>query len=61
MEAFQLSKADACGRLPQPDTAGNNDLAPAYDEMAGKDAARQLSRAGIRLAGVLNVALDASP
>jgi hypothetical protein len=61
MEAFQLSKADVYGRLPPPDAAGNYDLTPAYDDMAGKDTALQLSKAGVRLAEVLNMALGASP
>ncbi len=56
-EAFRLSKADAYGMLPSPDAAGKYELTETYDEMAARDAALQLSRAGVRLAWLLNSAL----
>ena len=57
LEAFQLSKADASGKLPTADAAGKYELTEAYDEMAARDAALQLSRAGPRLAWLLDSAL----
>ena len=56
-EAFRLSKAETYGMLPSPDAAGRYELTETYDEMAARDAALQLSRAGVRLAWLLNSAL----
>jgi hypothetical protein len=61
MEAFALARRDAYGLLPRPGDQGTYALPPAYTEQAGQDVALQLSRAGIRLAFVLNPALGASP
>ena len=58
-EAFALAKSDAYGRLPPPDSDGKYKLTTAYETMASTDAALQLSRAGVRLATVLNQALAA--
>ncbi len=59
-EAFALAKADAYGRLPPPDARGEYRLTPTYQAMASQDAAVQLSKAGVRLAVVLNRALGTS-
>jgi hypothetical protein len=59
MEAFKLSKADVYGDPPLT----KNDvqrLDQAYVDRAGKDVALQLSRAGVRLAAILNKALSAT-
>ncbi len=58
-EAFLLAKADAYGRLPAPGADGSYELDGEYRKGAERDAALQLSRAGVRLAAVLNVALAA--
>jgi hypothetical protein len=57
MEAFALARRDAYGLLPRPDDQGRYALPLAYTEQAVKDVALQLSRAGVRLAFVLNQAL----
>jgi hypothetical protein len=57
METFQLAKADAYGRLPAPNARGGYRLPETYVAMATRDAATQLSKAGVRLASVLNKAL----
>jgi hypothetical protein len=59
MEAFALARRDAYGLLP-PGDQGTHALSPAYTEQAVRDVAFQLSRAGVRLAFVLNQALTAS-
>jgi hypothetical protein len=61
MEAFALARSDAYGLLPRPDDRGAYTLPMAYVERAVRDVALQLSRAGIRLALVLNKALSGSP
>jgi hypothetical protein len=60
MEAFALARSDAYGLLPRPDDRGTYALPPAYTEQAEQDVALQLSRAGVRLAFVLNQALVAA-
>jgi hypothetical protein len=60
MEAFALARRDAYGLLPLPGDHGMYSLPPAYMEQAERDVALQLSRAGIRLAFVLNRPLTAS-
>jgi hypothetical protein len=60
MEAFALARRDAYGLLPPPGDQGTYALPPAYTEQAVRDVALQLSRAGVRLAFVLNRALTAS-
>jgi S1/P1 Nuclease len=58
MEAFEISKADAYGDPPlSRDTVQHLDAG--YVSRAEKDVALQLSRAGVRLAAVLNSALGA--
>jgi S1/P1 Nuclease len=60
MEAFALARRDAYGLLPLHDH-GTFPLPSSYTEQAERDVAVQLSRAGVRLAFVLNRALTASP
>jgi hypothetical protein len=60
MEAFALARGDAYGLLPQPRDQSMYSLPPAYVEQAVRDVALQLSRAGVRLALILNRALAAS-
>jgi hypothetical protein len=57
LESFQLAKTDAYGRLPAPNARGSYHLPETYVAMATRDAAMQLSKAGVRLASVLNKAL----
>jgi nuclease S1 len=57
METFRIAKDDAYGRLPPPNTHGKTRLTAAYFAMADRDVARQLSKAGVRLAVMLNRAL----
>ena len=61
MEALALAQRDAYGLLPPPGDHAVFSLPPAYTEQTEKDVALQLSRAGVRLAFVLNQALGASP
>ena len=58
-ETFEIAKADAYGRLPPPDANGKYELDASYRAMASRDAAVQLSKAGVRLAAVLNEAVSA--
>jgi S1/P1 Nuclease len=57
LEAFALARRDAYGLLRSPGDHGTYTLPPAYTEQAQQDVALQLSRAGVRLAFVLNQAL----
>ena len=57
METFGVGKSDAYGRLPPAGADGIYQLTDAYETMAARDAARQLSKAGVRLAELLNSAL----
>jgi hypothetical protein len=57
MEAFALARRDAYGLLPRPGDQSTYTLPPAYTKQAEQDVALQLSRAGVRLAFVLNCAL----
>jgi len=61
LEAFALARDDAYGLLPQSSDQGIYTLSAAYVEQAERDVALQLSRAGVRLAVVLNQALNAPP
>jgi hypothetical protein len=61
MEAFALARGDAYGLLPAPSGQNTYSLPPAYVEQAVRNVALQLSRAGVRLALVLNQALSAPP
>jgi hypothetical protein len=56
MEAFMLSKSDAYGTPPLSKDMPQH-LDAAYVAQAEKDVAQQLSKAGVRLASVLNKAL----
>jgi hypothetical protein len=60
MEAFALGRDDAYGLLPAPRGQSMYSLPPAYVDQAARDVALQLSRAGVRLAVVLNRALAGS-
>jgi hypothetical protein len=60
VEAFAIARRDPYGLLPPPGDHGTYSLAPAYVEQAVRDSALQLSRAGVRLAFVLNQALVAA-
>jgi S1/P1 Nuclease len=60
MEAFTLAKTDAYGQLPEPNQRGSFRLSDDYVAMATQDVAIQLSKAGVRLALILNQALGAS-
>jgi hypothetical protein len=57
MEACTLARRDAYGLLPPPDGHDTYSPPPSYIEQAERDVAVQLSRAGVRLAFVLNQAL----
>jgi hypothetical protein len=61
MEAFALARSDAYGLLPRPGDQGTYSLPPVYVNQAVKDVALQLSRAGVRLAFVLNQVLSGAP
>ena len=57
-ESFLVAKAHAYGRLPAPSWASRYPLSGAYVEDATAVTAEQLSKAGVRLALVLNLALQ---
>ena len=54
MESFQVAKDDAYGQLPEPSAHGSFRLSDEYVTTATEDVALQLSKAGVRLAFVLN-------
>ena len=56
MEAFEIAKVDAYGNPPLT-TDSTQHLSRNYVDQAEMDVRLQLSRAGIRLAHVLNTAL----
>jgi S1/P1 Nuclease len=58
-EAHRVAKKDAYGRLRKPDRKHIHRLSDNYARHASAAVALQLSRAGIRLAGLLNEALAA--
>jgi S1/P1 Nuclease len=58
MEAFAISQKDAYGNPPLSKATPQH-LSAAYVAQAEKDVALQLSKAGVRLAHVLNEALGA--
>jgi len=58
LEAFKIAKDDVYGQLPAPGTDGRYDLPESYLDMAEPTAAIQLSRAGVRLAFLLNRAFS---
>nr|WP_294546831.1 S1/P1 nuclease [uncultured Rhodopila sp.] len=57
LETFRMGRDDAYGRLPPPDARGRFRLSDAYIAMATRDVTIQLSKAGVRLAFMLNTAL----
>jgi hypothetical protein len=58
LEAFKIAKDDVYGQLPAPGSDGRYDLSESYLDMAEPIAATQLSRAGVRLAFLLNRAFS---
>lgn len=58
MEAFAIGMAEAYGKLPKPRADGRYALPASYVNAAKTIVSRQLSRAGVRLAHVLNDAFD---
>jgi hypothetical protein len=59
-ESFKLAKDDAYGQLPEPNARGSFRLTEDYIAMATQDVAEQLSKAGVRLAVLLNKAFAPS-
>ncbi len=57
MESFKVAKEDAYGQLPEPSTRGSYRLTEEYISTATDDVAQQLSKAGVRLALILNKVL----
>jgi hypothetical protein len=55
--AFQVATDDAYGQLPAPNARGSYRLTDEYVTAATEDVSRQLSKAGVRLAFILNRAL----
>jgi S1/P1 Nuclease len=56
-ESFQIAKDDAYGRLPKPNARGGYQLTDDYVATATDDVSQLLSKAGVRLAFILNEAL----
>ena len=56
-ESFKVAKDDAYGQLPEPLARGSYRLTDEYITTATQDVALQLSKAGARLAFLLNKAL----
>jgi hypothetical protein len=56
-ESFQIAKDDAYGQLPEPNARGSFRLSDDYVTEATQDVSLQLSKAGVRLAFILNNAL----
>jgi hypothetical protein len=56
-EAFQVAKDHAYGQLPAPNARGSYRLTDAYVTTATEDVSEQISKAGVRLAFILNRAL----
>jgi hypothetical protein len=61
METFVLARDHAYGGLPVPSMRGVYVLDAGYVDAAVQDVRSQLSRAGVRLALVLNKALSGAP
>lgn len=59
-ETFAIARDHAYGELPAPDGRGRYHLSNEYLEMAAEIVPAQLSKAGVRLAFVLNTALAGS-
>jgi hypothetical protein len=58
MESYKVSRKHAYGKLPAPTAAGHYILTTAYVDDATRIVGEQLSKAGVRLAFVLNQALQ---
>ncbi|MGO9514480.1 MAG: S1/P1 nuclease [Steroidobacteraceae bacterium] len=58
MESFSVAKSHAYGLLPAPSTANHYELSAEYVSDATAVTAEQLSKAGVRLAFMLNQALQ---
>jgi hypothetical protein len=56
-DSFRVAKDDAYGQLPPPNARGSYRLPAEYLAMADRDVMIQLSKAGVRLAFILNQAL----
>jgi hypothetical protein len=56
-ESFAVAQSDAYGQLPPPNSHGSFLLTDDYVSMATNDVSLQLSKAGVRLAMILNQAL----
>ncbi len=56
-ESYKVSRKHTFGKLPAPNSAGHFILTTAYVDDATQTVAEQLSKAGVRLAFVLNQAL----
>jgi hypothetical protein len=56
-ESFKMAKDDAYGQLPEPNSHGSFRLSDDYVTTATNDVSLQLSKAGVRLAMILNQAL----
>lgn len=57
LQAFQIARDDAYGKLPTSAHGKPRALTPHYVQVAAGDVALQLQKAGARLAGILNAAL----
>lgn len=57
MHTYTVSKQIAYGALPAPGADGKYALPPAYEAKARTAVADQLTKAGVRLAALLNRAL----
>jgi hypothetical protein len=60
-EAFKVAHDDAYGQLPEPNSHGGFRLTDDYVTTATNDVSVQLSKAGVRLAMILNQALRKQP
>jgi S1/P1 Nuclease len=60
-EAFKVAHDDAYGQLSEPNSHGGFRLSDDYVTTATNDVSLQLSRAGVRLAMILNQALRKQP
>ena len=56
LESFRVAKTTAYGKLPHPNAKGTYQLNATYVKSADKAVATQLSKAGVRLATILNKA-----
>jgi hypothetical protein len=54
LDSFKVAQDDVYGQLPAPNARGKYRLTDSYIAMADRDVAMQLSKAGVRLAVILN-------